>query len=86
MDNFIYDVIKMILVFFNVISNDVGVKVLVGFSLRNVLFVESVSISGNISFIGMFFGRVFSIFRFEILVEVIIVNEIVVVEIIGFRN
>lgn len=76
----------MISASFSVVSNDVGVKVLVGPSPRNVLFVERISISGNISLIGKFSGRASSKLRLEVSTEVITVNEIVAVEITGLRN
>lgn len=47
-DNFFYDVFMVMVVLFSVVSSEIGVKVLFGFSFKNVLFVDRKSGSGKL--------------------------------------
>lgn len=85
-DNSTYDVSTMTSTSFSVVSNDVGVKVSVGPSPKNVLFVDIKSTSGDMSLRGMFSGKMSSNLELEVSTEIITVNEILAVEIIGLRN
>ena len=71
---------------FRVVSNDEGVKVSVGPIPKNVLFVDRTSTSGYMSFRGQFSGRESGNFILEVSTEVLTVNEILAMEIIGLRN
>ena len=85
-DTSIHDVSTMTSTSFRVVSNDVGVKVSVGPIPKNVLFVDKTSTSGYMSFRGQFSGKESGNLVLEVSTEVIIVNEILAVEIIGLRN
>lgn len=85
-DKSTYDVSTMTSTSFRVVSNDVGVKVSVGLIPKNVLFVDRRSTSGYMSFRGQFSGKESGNLVLEVSTEVITVNEILAVEIIGLRN
>jgi len=80
------DVSTMTSTSFRVVSNDVGVKVFVGSIPKNVLFVDRTSTSGFMSVRGQFSGKESGNLFLEVSTEVITVNEILAVEIIGLRN
>lgn len=85
-DNSTYDVSTMTSTAFSVVSNDVGVKVSVGPSPKNVLFVDRKSTSGYMSLRGQFSGKASENLDLEVSTEIITVNEILAVEVIGLRN
>lgn len=80
------DVSTMTSTSFRVVSNDVGVKVSMDSIPKNVLFIDRTSTSGYMSFRGQFSGKESGNLVLEVSTEVITVNEILAVEIIGLRN
>ena len=80
------DVSTMTSTSFRVVSNDVGVKVSAGPIPQNVLFVDRTSTSGYMRFRGQFSGRESGDVILEVSTEVLTVNEILAIEIIGLRN
>lgn len=80
------DVSTMTSTSFRVLSNDVRVKVSVGSIPKNVLFVDRTSTSGDMNFRGQFCGKESGNLVLEVSTEVITVNEILAVEIIGLKN
>lgn len=85
-DNSTYDVSTMTSTSFSVVSNDVGVKVSVGPSPKNVLFVERMSTNGFMSFRGQFSGKLSGNLDLEVSNTIITANEILAVEINGLMN
>lgn len=85
-DKSITDVSTMTSTSFRVVSNDVGVKVSAGPIPKNVLFVDRTSTSGYVSFRGQFSGRESGDVTLEVSTEVLTVNKILAMEIIGLRN
>lgn len=85
-DNSTYDVSTMTSTSFSVVSNDVGVKVSVGPSPKNVLFVDRRSTNGYMSLRGQFSDKVSENLVLEVSTEVITVNEILAVGVMGLKN
>ena len=85
-DKSITDVSTMTSTSFRVVSNDVGVKVSAGPIPKNVLFVDRTSTSGYVSFRGQFSGRESGDVTLEVSMQVLTVNKILAMEIIGLRN
>ena len=85
-DTSTHDVSTMTSTSFRVVNNDVGIKVSVGPIPKNVLFADRASASGYMSFRGKFSGKESGNLVLEVSTEVIAVNEIHAMEIIGLRN
>ena len=85
-DNTTYDVTTMASALFIVVSNDAGVKVSLGPSLKNVLSVDQQSTSGKVSVCGKFSGKVSPNLGLEISADVIMVNRILAVELDGLNH
>lgn len=85
-DNSTYDVSTMTSASFSVVRNDVGVKVSLGPSPKNVLFVDRKTTSGMFSVCGKFSGKVSKNLDLEVSTGVITANRILAVELIGLRN
>lgn len=85
-DTSTYDVTTMTSTSFSVVSNDVGVKVSVGPSPKNVLFVDRKSTNGYMRLRGQFSGKVSENLVLEVSTEIITVNEILAVEVMGLKS
>lgn len=71
---------------FEVVSNDVGVKVSLGPNPKNLLSADKQSVAGWISISGKFSGKISPSFHLEVSTDVISVNHILAVELNGLRN
>jgi len=85
-DNSTYDVSMMTSASFEVVSNDVGVKVSFGPNPKNLLSADKQSAAGWISICGKFSGKTSPSFDLEVSTDVLSVNQILAVELNGLRN
>ena len=85
-DNSTYDVSMMTSASFEVVSNDVGVKVSLGPNPKNLLSADKQSAAGWIRISGKFSGKISPSFHLEVSTDVIFVNHILAVELNGLRN